>query len=279
MNSPASSNGGSHSALGPVSRSLNVVRFLSESGRTTIREASAALELAPSTVHRLLDILVRDGMVERDKRERCYRIGPELFRIAAKIVERYDIRTLALPFLHEVVELCDETCFIGLYLPLPRKMIFAEKVDSSQLLRYQLLMNTPMSVLWGASGRAILAYLPEDEVRRIHCEERPAPGSAEQVPSLAVLQREIAKVRACGFAISHSQKIKGAVGISAPVFGASGAVIGSFGVTVPQFKLKAADERRLGLLLRQKAAALSSCLGAPMDATPSPQASPVKRKK
>ena len=125
-----------NSRLGPVVRSLNVVRLLAESGgRTTIQAASAVLDLAPSTVHRLLDILVRDGMVERDKAERSYRIGPELFGIAARIVERNDMRTLALPVLHEVVELCDETCFLGVYLPIPRKMIFAEKADSSQRKR------------------------------------------------------------------------------------------------------------------------------------------------
>ena len=224
-----------------------------------------ALELAPSTVHRLLDILVRDGMVERDKVERCYCIGPELFRVAARIVERYDIRTLALPVLREVVALCDETCFLGLYLPIPHKMIFAEKVDSSQLLRYQLPMNTPMSVLWGASGIAILAYLPPDQIDLILAEEGPAPGSGEALPSRAALDRQIARIKACGFVITHGQKIAGAVGISAPVFGVDGTVVGSLGVTVPHSKLKAADERRLGLLLSEKAAALSSRLGAPLN--------------
>ena len=96
-----------------------------------------------------------------------------------------DIRTLALPVLHQVAAQCDETCFLGLYLPVSRKMIFAEKVDSSQLLRYQLPMNTPLSVLWGASGLAILAYLPKDQIDEILAEEGPAPASGEAPPSRA----------------------------------------------------------------------------------------------
>jgi DNA-binding IclR family transcriptional regulator len=276
--SAGSSNGDLHSTLGPVTRTLNVLRFMSECGRTSIREASAALKLAPSTVHRLLDILVRDGMVERDKVERCYSIGPELFRIAAKIVERYDIRTLSLPVLREVVALCDETCFLGLYLPIPRKMIFAEKADSSQLLRYQLPMNIPMSVLWGASGLAILAYLPEDQIDLILAEEGPAPSSGEALPSRATLDRQIARIKACGFVISHGQKIAGAVGISAPVFGVNGTIVGSLGITVPQSKLKAPDERRLGLLLSAKAAALSSRLGGPLNSPWSSKKTGVNRK-
>jgi len=108
-----------------------------------------SLSWPPAPFHRILDILVRDGMVERDPVERSYRIGPELFRISARVVERYDIRTLALPFMHEIVKSCNEACFLGLYLPVSRKMIFAEKVESSQLLQYQFPMNTPLSVLWG----------------------------------------------------------------------------------------------------------------------------------
>jgi len=135
------------------------------------------------------------------------------------------MRTLALPVLHEVVELCDVTCFLDVYLPISRKMVFAEKVDSSQLLRYQLPMNTPMSVLCGASGLAILAYLPQDQITQILAEERPAPNSGEPVPSRATLDRRIAKIRAFGFAINHGQKPANTVGISAPIFGASGTVV------------------------------------------------------
>jgi predicted transcriptional regulator len=57
--------------------------MLAESGgRTTIRAASAALDLAPSTVHRLLDILLRGGMVERDKEERSYTVPHSKFSAA-----------------------------------------------------------------------------------------------------------------------------------------------------------------------------------------------------
>ena len=259
---PGTTNGDPQSAFGPVIRTLHLLRFVGERGRTTIREASAFLELAPSTVHRLLDILVRDGMVERDPVERSYRIGPELFRISARVVERYDIRALALPFMHEIVKLCNEACFLGLYLPVSRKMIFAEKVESRQLLQYQFPMNTPLSVLWGADGIAILAYLPADEIDLILAEEGPAPSSGEAPPSRATLRRQIAKLKENGFALTRGQKIAGGVGIAAPVFGADNRVVGSLGVSVPQTKFKAADEQRLGRLLREKAVALSERLGA-----------------
>ena len=116
---------------GPVARSIRVLRFLGERKMTTIREASASLMLAPSTVHRLFELLAREGMVEQDKTDRTYRTGPEFFRIAAQVVGRYDLRTLALDIMHEVVAACEETCVLGLYLPTVQKMTLAERVDST----------------------------------------------------------------------------------------------------------------------------------------------------
>ena len=88
---------------GTVARTVRILRFIGERKLTTIREASAALMLAPSTVHRLFDLLAREGMIEQDKSERSYRAGAEFFRIAAQVVGRYDLRTIALPIMREVV--------------------------------------------------------------------------------------------------------------------------------------------------------------------------------
>ena len=131
--------------LGTVQRVVEIIRFFSQRGEATLKELSLALSLAPSTCHRLLELLSRDGFIEQDSTHRRYRIGRELFRIAGLVQSKHDIRAIALPFLRKLVEVCDETCVLALYLPSDGKIFFAEKVDSSMMLRYQLPMNTPMS--------------------------------------------------------------------------------------------------------------------------------------
>lgn len=250
-------------ALGPVARSVKLLQYLSEHGHSTIKDASAALSLAPSTVHRLFDLLSKENIVEHDKIERNYCIGPEFFRLAAKVYERYDVRTLTMPMLHEIVRACDETCLLGLYLPTAGKMTFAAKVDSSRALRYQIPLGTEISVFWGATGRSILAFLPKADVDRIYGNEGAAPASGDALPSRQKLDKELAEIRKDGVAMSRGQKIQGAVGIGAPVFGASGAVIGSLAATVPAADLTAPKEKQIRLLIKTKAAELSLRLGAP----------------
>jgi DNA-binding IclR family transcriptional regulator len=248
-------------SLGTVQRVVEVIRFFAEHGEATLKELSTALLLAPSTCHRLLDLLGRDGFIEQDMARKRYRIGRELFRIAALVQSKHDIRTIALPFLRHVVDACDETCVLSLYLPSEGKIFFAEKVDSSRLLRYQLQMNTPISVLWGASGRAILAFLDKDDVDRIYAMEGRAPASGEPLPARRTLEKELAAIRERGYDMTYGQKVAGAVGISAPVFGIDGKVIGSLCVTVPEARIAAKDRPRLGELVRTTADKLSAALG------------------
>lgn len=249
--------------LGTVQRVIEIIRFFSEHGDATLKELSLALSLAPSTCHRLLEILGQDGFIEKDTVHRRYRIGRDLFRIAALVQSKHDIRAIALPLLRQLADVCDETCVLSLYLPSEGKMYYAQKVDSSMMLRYQLPMNAPMSLLWGASGRSILAFLNKEHIDSIYAAEGCAPASGDTLPTRRVLDKELAAIRERGYDITYGQKIAGAVGISAPVFGIDGNVVGSICVTVPKTRIVAKDRPRLGELVRATADRLSAALGSP----------------
>jgi len=248
--------------IGTVARSIEMLRYFAEHNDTSIKSLSENLGLAPSTCHRLLDLLMREGIVEQDKATRRYRIGPEFFRIAFLVHSHSNVRDIARPHLQRIVERCDETAVLCLYIRATRKLIFAERVDSSHLLRYQLPMNVPMSVLWGASGRSVLAFLPEEEVEAIYASEGAAPASGDPLPDLATLKASLSEIRRRGYATSSGEKIAGAVGVNAPLFGADGKVIGSIGVTVPATRISPEEAVGLAPMICQVAVELSLSLGA-----------------
>lgn len=250
-------------ATGTVKRVVEVLRFFAERGEATLKEMSIALSLAPSTCHRLIDLLGREGLIEQDSTHRRYRVGVEMFRISAQVQSKNDIRSIAAPFLRELAAACDETCVLSIYLPVEGRIFFAERADSSHELRYQVAMNVPVSVLWGASGRSVLAFLDKDTVDRIYRSEGRAPGSGETLPSRAALEKDLAAIRKRGYDVTHGQKIAGAVGISAPVFGVDGKVVGSLCVTVPESRIKAKDHPRLGAMVTSAARRLSQAIGSP----------------
>jgi DNA-binding IclR family transcriptional regulator len=247
---------------GTVARVVRLLQYLAEVDTdVSIKEISAHLTLPPSTVHRLLNLLAGDGIVERSAARHSYRPGLELIRIASLIASKTRIAEIALPFMHAVVEECDEVCMLVLYLPAARRVMVASYVDSSNPLRYQVERFVPHSLLWGATGRATLAFLPPEVVDRAFAENDPSPVSGETLPTREAFMAELAAIRARGYAISQGQKIAGAVGIGAPIFRADGSVLGSLNITVPKVRFKPTSERTLAAMLLEQVTALSAAIG------------------
>src|SRR3546814_9525303 len=74
-------------------------------------------------------------------------------------------------------------------------MNFGYRADGNQRLTYQNDLHRPLSLYWGASGKAILAFLPDDEIEQILRREGASPASGEKPPSLRARMAELREVR------------------------------------------------------------------------------------
>src|SRR5258708_13366832 len=138
---------------GTVARTIQIIRHLAEGPEDwALADLADTLGLPRSTMHRLLQLLQSQGVVEADPQSHRYRPGLELYRMASLLSTRMPIVRLVTPLLQEITAQCDETALLGLYLPDRRQMIFPPKVDSRHPVRYVLEMNVPLSPCWGATG-------------------------------------------------------------------------------------------------------------------------------
>jgi DNA-binding IclR family transcriptional regulator len=108
----------------------------------------------------------------------------------------------------------------------------------------------------------MLAWLSKDEVDRIYAAEGRAPASGDALPSRKALEQDLEAIRDRGYVVSYGQKIEGAVGFGAAVFGAGGKVVGSLCITAPSTGVTRRDEARIGKLVQGQAEQLSAALGA-----------------
>lgn len=248
---------------GTVSRALKMLTFIADAGgNVTVKQVAEEMGLAPSTVHRLLNLLRSEDYVEAKGKAGTYSIGPQFYRVAARVVSLVPLAELAQPVLDEIVHKYDETVVFGIYLPAERAMSFAARSDGKQKLTYRMDMNRPLSLVWGASGKAILAFLSDETVTDILRTEGLSPGNGAEPPSLETLHEQLTDIRLHGYAVSNGEKLPGAKGIAAPVFGASG-VIGSLCLTSPEGRLADADMRQIAESIAGHAHTLSCLMGAP----------------
>jgi IclR family acetate operon transcriptional repressor len=232
-----------------------------DDGPWGVREIAKGIGMSPSTVHRLLGLLEEEGLVRQDEPGGGYLVGAELLRLAWNASGTHPVRTAALPHMRDLVEAGGETATLGLYDPVRQQTWVAAVVESDEPFRYVSTLHEWRDLHTGASGRAIMAFLPERERRDVAERTKLAPATEYTITSAAELEGVLAAVRERGYAVSREERRLGGVGIAAPVFGPGSQVVAEVGLSVPTQRFTPADEPRLAKLVLDCAARITASLG------------------
>lgn len=241
----------------PLARGIEILTLMVDSGKQSygVRELGLRLGVSASTAHRLLSDLEALGMVARTS-EGSYRLGMEFLRLAWTTNTRFPLREVTNDILTELTEHSGESAFFAVYNDQRRQMMFAVSVESSHPLRYTVPRGVWLPLHAGASGLAILAFLPPEVRAEI------AGGSLEALTErtlvdAAHLTARLDQIRRDGYAISHGERIDGAIAIAAPVLGPANTVIGDAGITIPETRFNATNTSDLTVLVKQSAERLT----------------------
>lgn len=251
----------SGTSTGTVSRALQLLTVVADAGgAVTVKYVAETMRLPTSTAHRLLQLLRTEGFVEASAEGRQYVIGRQFYRVAARVAASVPIVDLVQPVLEEIAREHDEAVLLGMYLPAQQSMTFAARADGAQKLKYEIDMQVPMPLVWGASGKAILAQLPADVVQAVLRATGNSISGATPPPAVE-LEKELQWVRDHGYAISEGQKLADARGIAAPIFGPHG-VVGCICMTSPKSRPLRSSVDVIGEAIAQRALEISRGLGA-----------------
>lgn len=243
---------------GTIVRVVRLLRCLAEAdGDISITELSRQMGLAPSTIHRLLHLLLQEGMVARSEARSLYMPGSEFVRMGALVSRRLSLGDLARGFMQTVVDGAGEACMLIQRLPHEQKVMVVAAIASPHPLRYEIEMFQGSPITRGATGLSILAFLPEAEITAVAEQVERDEGPQARKALLAQLE----SIRSHGYALTRGQKIPGAVGIGAPIRNARGDVTAALSVTLPEQRFDDAKGDRLAELILAQASALSETLG------------------
>jgi DNA-binding IclR family transcriptional regulator len=260
----------SEEATSTVVRVVRLLQCVAEvGGEISVKEFAARLSLPPSTVHRLLKLLMTQGLIEQRATTQRYRAGRELFRMSSLITRQVDFEEIARPILSDMRDACHETCYFAMYLPASRRFVGSVVARSPHPLGYHFEPLMEQKVAWGAVGRCMLAYLQEEEIRKA-VEEAGASPAGNPPPSFKEMKAILKDIRDRGYASAEGEIFPEAIGFARVVFDADGNVMGSLGITMPMLRYRASMHKQLANLVMGKARDLSKALGyrEPAEAAP-----------
>jgi DNA-binding IclR family transcriptional regulator len=198
-----------------VERALDVLQcFTGQTPELTMSQISELIGINKSTVHRLLSTLEKKRFVERDRLTGMYKPGLRLLQIASLAMEHNNLRRLAAPFLRDLYSQYLEN--VNLSLLDGADVIYVEVVESSQRVKLAAAPGQRLPAFCTASGKAILAFLPEDDVKRILERGMPRYTRSTLVSSEDFFE-DVGRIRERGFAMSVEEFEDGINAVAAPI--------------------------------------------------------------
>jgi DNA-binding IclR family transcriptional regulator len=241
-----------------IDRAIRVLTALQGTRRMSLSELAARLDLAPSTAHGIVRSLVEHGMVVQERGSSRYQLGPAVLRLGNVYLDTLELRSRAIPWAEDLARRTGLAVRTGVLLIDDVVIIHHEpRPDGSrQMPEVGIVIPAHASAL----GKAMLAFMPEDEKRILTAGELRSMTGAT-ITSSDLLRDQLDQVRASGLAEEQDEAVIGESSLASPVFDSYGEAVGAIGVVVPSGGPRGAGQD-VGDLVRETARAVSRELGA-----------------
>jgi DNA-binding IclR family transcriptional regulator len=238
-------------------RALRILdAFKDAAAGLSLSEISRRAGVPLTTTHRIVRELHEWGALERDD-SGGYRIGLQLWEVAALAPRSVGLQRIALPFMQDLYE----TTHRGVHLAVRERdeVVFVERFVSPETASERPRVGGRYAMHATAVGLVLLAHAPAD----LQEEVITAPlvsYTSRTYSSARELRQVLADVRRRGYAISDRQISPEYVSVAAPIYGPDNKAVAALSLIVPHTESYGPN---LAHLVRYTARGISRALGAP----------------
>jgi len=217
--------------VGAVDRALRLLLMFHTRPAVRIVDAARELDVAPSTVHRLLAMLMAYGFVAKDPGTQAYRPGEVLVDLGVQAVNQWDFVEDARAVMAGLAAESGETVNLGVLRH--SDVLVAAAAESEQVVRIAGQLGRRIPAFHSAMGRVLLAELPTERLRRIYPDQVLQGEPADIVMDRDELAAELWRVREQGYATNDQPQSMDYAAVAVPVR-RHGRAIAAMAVAVPR---------------------------------------------
>jgi DNA-binding IclR family transcriptional regulator len=214
-----------------AANTLRILRYLA--GRAAPVAASAIareLELPRSTVYHLLATLAAHGFVLHFREERRWGLGTSAFELAGGYTRQQPLARLGRPLIAALSDRLGESAHLAVMSGGDVLYIVEERAPRRPALVTDVGVRLPAHL--AASGRAMLAALPREQVRALYPDASAFPDRTGRGPRRPSELRELLReVRSRGYATEHSEIAEGLRSVGVAVRDHAGWPVAAVAVT------------------------------------------------
>ena len=257
---------GSRSTAGPfggaqsLRRGLSVLRALASAQDQGARLADIAEQcaLTRATAHRLVQVLMEEGLAERTPRSLRYVLGRDAALLGIARPSALSLRGVASPLLRDICERTGDSTVLTVRSGLDT--VCVERLLGDHPVQVILVaVGTRLPMGAGVAGLVMMAFLPEEE-----CEQLLAANAARLARrrvDTAILRQRVPEVRRQGYAFTEEGVNPGTHALALPVLDPDGRAVAAISINAMADRLPASRVRRLFPILQEQARALEQAMG------------------
>jgi PcaR/PcaU/PobR family beta-ketoadipate pathway transcriptional regulator len=225
-----------------VSRALAIMELFDERrpylSTTEIAELTG---LNRATAYRFCQTLLSLGYLE-EVAPRRFRPGLKAVSLARAALSSRELPDLAQPYLRDLRDTTGET--VNMALLDGMEVVYVSRLLSHHLLALRLFVGSRLPVYASSLGRAMLAFLPDNELETILDGIAFQAFTRHTIADRRRLLAELHRVRVRGYAINDQELVLGIRGIAAPIFGVGGRPIAAINLSIAHpLSLKEIEEK------------------------------------
>lgn len=241
-------------------------------GPLSLDELTQQCGLPKPTVYRILGLLQRGGLVQREPAAKRYCVGARLSHLALDVMLRSPQRARRHAILQQLVEEIGETC--NFTIQDGNEVVYLDRVETSLPVRLLMEAGSRVPLHCTASGKLFLSQLPEDRIAALL-----GPGPYRRYTERTVtdplaLQKELRRTRSEGMGTDVGEYLEGSVCLAVPVTDALGRVCATVAVHGPAPRVTLKKAMDFLPPLRRAAIAMGATMEAPEAAAKSSAVSP-----
>jgi DNA-binding IclR family transcriptional regulator len=242
-----------------IERALDVLLCFSQAEPVlSLTQIAERLDMPKSTIHRYLATLEAARFVRRDEATGSYHLGYRFIEMASLVLQDADLERWAQPHLERLSAECGET--VDLAVLDGEQVVYLQVIESSHRVKIAAAVGQRLPAFCTASGKAFLAYMPDDQVDRILRQGMPRYTDKTRVSPVDLYQ-DLHVTRERGFAISEQEYEREINAVAAPILDANGCPVAVIAIAGPAYRLSRERMLELGLSIRAATDAIAREVG------------------
>ena len=218
-----------------VRKAIRLVEALQELDGARVTELANHLEWPKSTIHSHVETLENCGYVVKEGD--VYYLGLRFMGIGEYVKHRDEVYSLVEPRIEALADRTGER--VQFVTEEHGESVFIRIAAGEHAVRTGTRIGRPRRMLHAtASGKAILAFKPEEEVREIVRTVGLPEFTPNTITDEDALFAELEEIRDRGVAFNYEEHIEGLRAVAAPVKRQDGSVVGSIAVSGPAHRMQ-----------------------------------------